>query len=152
LSAGMSILTLLLSIEGLTTTSRVVLACGLGSQIASRLERRAAGFGRLVRLSLPVMAASPVVWSGLTYERVISADRRALSLCPPAKPGAPNILLIVLDTVRAECLSLYGHDRPTTPNLQRLARKGLVFTEARSTAPWTTPTHASIMTGRWPHE
>jgi arylsulfatase A-like enzyme len=64
----------------------------------------------------------------------------------------PNVLLIVLDDVRAASLSLYGHNRPTTPNLDRLARKGLVFSEARSTAPWTLPSHASMMTGRWPHE
>ena len=98
------------------------------------------------------MAVSLVVLTGLTYERVTSAEHRALSLRPPAKPGVPNVLLIVLDDVRAASLSLYGYDRPTTPNLERLARRGVVFSEARSTAPWTLPSHASMMTGRWPHE
>ncbi len=152
LPVGMAFLALLLEIEGLYAISGMILACGLASVIGPRLERRAEGFGRLVRVSFPAMAVSMVVLTGLTYERVRSAERRALSLCPPAKPGAPNVLLIVLDTVRASCLSLYGHDRPTTPNLERLARKGAVFTEARSTAPWTSPSHASMMTGRWPHE
>jgi arylsulfatase A-like enzyme len=152
LSVAMSFMTLLLSIEGLHAVASVILACGLGSQIGPWLERRAAGFGRLVRATLPAMAVGLVAFSGLSYERVTSAEHRALALCPPARPGAPNVLLIVLDTVRAECLSLYGHHRPTTPNLERLARRGVVFTQARSTAPWTTPTHASIMTGRWPHE
>jgi arylsulfatase A-like enzyme len=152
LSVGMTLLTLLLNFEGLHAIARMSVACGLASTIGPWLECRAARFGRLVRLSFPAMALSLVVLTGLTYERVTSAERRALALHPPAKPGAPNVLLIVLDTVRAASLSLYGHGRPTTPNLERLARKGVVFTEARSTAPWTTPTHASMMTGRWPHE
>src|SRR5262249_33619019 len=64
----------------------------------------------------------------------------------------PNVLLIVLDTVRADRLSLYGCRRPTSPTLERLARQGIRFDEARATAPWTLPSHASVFTGRWPHE
>ncbi|MGC8644102.1 MAG: sulfatase-like hydrolase/transferase, partial [Isosphaeraceae bacterium] len=152
LAVALGCLTLLLNIEGLYSIASVFLACGLGSRIGSWLERRAAGFGRLARVSLPALAGGLVAFGALNYERVTSAERRALALCPPPRPGAPNVLLIVLDTVRAECLSLHGHFRTTTPNLDRLARRGVVFTQARSTAPWTTPTHASIMTGRWPHE
>ena len=54
---------------------------------------------------------------------------------PAAAPGAPNVLLIVLDTVRADRLSLYGYGRDTTPNLVRLARRGVVFERARAAAP-----------------
>src|SRR5262249_16533674 len=54
--------------------------------------------------------------------------------------------------VRADRLSIYGCDRDTTPNLARLARRGVVFERARSAAPWTFPSHASMFTGRWPHE
>ncbi len=59
---------------------------------------------------------------------------------------------MVLDTVRADRLSLYGYGRDTTPNLSRLAREGVRFDRARATAPWTLPSHASMFTGRWPHE
>ena len=69
---------------------------------------------------------------------------------PPA--GSPNVLLIVLDTVRADHLSLYGYPRPTTPNLERLARRGIRFDQARAAAPWTLASHANMFTGRWPHE
>ena len=69
---------------------------------------------------------------------------------PPA--GSPNVLFIVLDTVRADHLSLYGYPRPTTPTLERLAKNGIRFDRARATAPWTLPSHASFFTGRWPHE
>ena len=69
---------------------------------------------------------------------------------PPA--GSPNVLLIVLDTVRADHLSLYGYERPTTPFLERLARRGIRFDQARAAAPWTLASHATMFTGRWPHE
>ena len=48
---------------------------------------------------------------------------------PPA--NSPNVLLIVLDTVRADHLSLYGYERSTTPVLERLAKQGIRFDEAR---------------------
>ncbi|MBV8217148.1 MAG: sulfatase-like hydrolase/transferase, partial [Solirubrobacterales bacterium] len=48
--------------------------------------------------------------------------------------------------------SSYGYERPTTPTLERLAQQGIRFDEARATAPWTLPSHASFFTGRWPHE
>ena len=152
LSIGLSVLTVLLTVEGLYTTAGVSMACGLASVIAPWLEHRAAGLGRLVRASFPAMAVSLAVLTGLTYGWITSAEHRALSLRPPIRPGAPNVLLIVLDNVRAGSLSLYGHKCPTAPNIQRLARKGIVFSEARATAPWTLPSHASMMTGRWPHE
>ena len=71
---------------------------------------------------------------------------------PPPPRSAPNVLLIVWDTVRARNVGLYGHNRPTTPNLQRLAARGAWFRHAFSTSSWTLPSHASMFTGRWPHE
>ena len=76
--------------------------------------------------------------------------REAVRPFPPA--DSPNVLLIVLDTVRADHLSLYGYRRATSPTLARLAKRGIRFDEARATAPWTLPSHASMFTGRWPHE
>ncbi len=62
------------------------------------------------------------------------------------------MLLIVLDTVRAQNLSLYGYARSTTPELEQLAKAGVVFERALSTSPWTLPSHVSMFTGRFPHE
>ncbi len=152
LPVGLVALTLFLTVEGLHAIGALLMACGLAWSVGAWLGRRAARFGWVVRVSFPVLAAGLVVLAALTYTRIASGERRALSALPPAKPGAPNVLLIVLDDVRAASLGLYGHDRPTTPNLERLARKGVVYAEARSTAPWTLPSHASMMTGRWPHE
>jgi arylsulfatase A-like enzyme len=69
---------------------------------------------------------------------------------PPA--NAPNVLLIVLDTVRAASLSLYGYSRPTTPNLERIAKKGVVFENAFASDSWTLPSHSSMFTARYPHK
>lgn len=64
----------------------------------------------------------------------------------------PNVVLIVLDTVRAKSLSLYGYERSTTPNLNRFAQQGVVFDSAIAPSPWTLPSHASMFTGRYPHQ
>ncbi|HEU4563244.1 MAG TPA: sulfatase, partial [Gemmatimonadaceae bacterium] len=57
-------------------------------------------------------------------------------------------LVIILDTVRATSLSLYGRERATTPKLEQLAREGAAFDYAFAPAPWTLPSHASMFTGR----
>ena len=62
------------------------------------------------------------------------------------------MLFLIWDTVRASELSLYGYPRTTSPGLARLARRGVVFDRAMAPASYTLPSHASIFTGRWPHE
>lgn len=81
------------------------------------------------------------------------------ALRPRSGPGAretsrssPNIVLITLDTVRADHLSAYGYARPTTPNLDRLAAQGVLFENAYSPSSWTLAAHASIFTGLLPHQ
>src|ERR671914_399261 len=69
-----------------------------------------------------------------------------------APPDIPNILLIVIDTLRSDHLSSYGYERSTSPSIDRLAAQGVLFETAFSTSPYTTPSHASLLTGRYPHE
>ena len=64
--------------------------------------------------------------------------------------ATPNILLITLDTTRADHLSCYGYDRATSPNLDALALESVVYTHVRSTSSWTLPAHASLFTGKLP--
>lgn len=61
-----------------------------------------------------------------------------------------NLLLVILDTVRADHTSAYGYARPTTPTLERLARRGLLFENAYSQSDWTIPAVASLFTGMRP--
>lgn len=62
----------------------------------------------------------------------------------------PNIILIVLDTVRAHNLELYGHERETMPRLARFANDATVFERGYTNSPWTLPAHASLFTGLRP--
>jgi len=64
----------------------------------------------------------------------------------------PNVIFIVLDTVRADHLSSYGYSRPTTPNLDRLAARGVLFENAIAPTSWTLASHASMFTGLLPHQ
>jgi arylsulfatase A-like enzyme len=58
------------------------------------------------------------------------------------------VLVIVVDTLRADHLSAYGYARPTSPNFDRIAREGVLFDNAISPSSWTLPSHASLLTGR----
>lgn len=62
----------------------------------------------------------------------------------------PSVILITLDTVRADRLSCYGYGRETTPHLDRLAKESVLFTQAYSQSSFTPPSHASILTSRYP--
>lgn len=66
----------------------------------------------------------------------------------PAAEHPPNIILVSLDTVRADHLSLYGYRRPTTPHLEAWARRrGTVFESTVASAPWTLPSHVAMLSG-----
>lgn len=62
-------------------------------------------------------------------------------------PGPPNVLLISLDTLRADHLSCYGYERKTSPAIDRLAAEGVLFERTFSTTSWTLPSHLSLFTG-----
>jgi arylsulfatase A-like enzyme len=81
-----------------------------------------------------------------------SVRRAATVTGAPVPSGKPNIILITLDTVRADHLSLYGYARRTTPSLEMWARKGVVFENAIAPSSWTLPSHASFFTGLLPHQ
>jgi len=66
------------------------------------------------------------------------------------EPGAPNVLLITLDTTRRDHCSVYGYERATTPNLSMLAEQGALFDLAYAPMPVTGPTHATIFTSMYP--
>lgn len=65
---------------------------------------------------------------------------------------SPNIILVVLDCVRADGLSVYGNPRPVTPRLDELASRSRRYTRARSAAVWTLPSHTSMFTGLHPRQ
>ena len=66
------------------------------------------------------------------------------------QPERWNVILILVDTLRADHLQMYGYDRATSPTFDALARHGFVFEEARSQAGCTFPSVNSLFTSRWP--
>lgn len=113
-------------------------ATGLPLAGASRLELRTslqAGAEHLI--GEPARAA----FADLRLMRSVSR-RRSL-----ASPERPNLVMVVMDTQRADRTVPYGYARPTTPNLELLAQRGLLFEDATSPSSWTWPATASLMTG-----
>ena len=129
----------------------VIFALGVAVQLVPTLERQITSWRRRLVWSFPLMLGLviPLASFVLVGDWLKQARERNRPL-PPA--NSPNVLLIVLDTVRADHLSLHGYERPTTPVLEKLAARGIRFDQARATVPWTLPSHASMFTGRWPHE
>ncbi|HSE65385.1 MAG TPA: sulfatase [Gemmatimonadales bacterium] len=129
----------------------LLLALGIGFQSAAWLTRRRSRIG-LVRWMLPLVLVCWVV-GGLGLEAVRTLrERNAIRRLPPAEANRPNVLLLVLDTVRAMSLNLYGYPRATTPELKKWAERGARFDYAVAPAPWTLPSHGSIFSGRLPRE
>jgi hypothetical protein len=129
----------------------LIVASGIASRAIPWLERLGRPWRRRLIRAFPVqLGLVPTVAGAILAGDWIRDRRERTRPLPPA--GSPNVLLIVLDTVRADRMSGYGYPRPTTPALDRLARRAVRFTEARATAPWTLASHASLFSGRWPHE
>lgn len=151
--AFLGFLALLLTVPGLYVSAAVTLAAGLGMFVARRFAARPL---RALRILVGAVVVLGLVGFFLGARDVsqgkLSGRSGDAGAVAPARAGSPNVLLLVLDTVRAESMSLYGYNRETTPNLARLAERGVRFDQARSPAPWTLPSHASMFTGRWPHE
>jgi len=72
----------------------------------------------------------------------------------PAPAAAPprDLVLITMDTTRADALTPYGQVLPSSPNIARMAAEGVLFEQASTSVPSTLPSHASILTGRYPFE
>jgi arylsulfatase A-like enzyme len=150
--AFLAALGLLLAVPPLHGAVKVLLAAGFAVQLSRLISRNGHRFYLFVQHTVIWLICIVVIMGAALQGRKVFGERRAVSRLGPAPTGAPNVLLITLDTVRAESLSLYGHERPTSPHLERLAQAGVRFELAISTAPWTLPSHASMMTGRLPHE
>jgi arylsulfatase A-like enzyme/cytochrome c-type biogenesis protein CcmH/NrfG len=95
-------------------------------------------------------------WMLLCVPTMLAASAVAASNQPAAAkpvvrtPGPPNIILITLDTTRADRMGFLGSKRGLTPNLDALAKQAAVFVRAYTQAPLTPPAHASILTGTYP--
>jgi arylsulfatase A-like enzyme len=73
-------------------------------------------------------------------------------LASPAHAAARNVVLISMDTLRSDHLGVYGYSKPTSPHVDALGERGMVFYNAITQAPWTLPAHMTLFTGLYPSE
>ncbi|MDH3734792.1 MAG: sulfatase-like hydrolase/transferase [Gemmatimonadota bacterium] len=136
---------------GLHPLAIAVLSAGVGTVLGRAVVRRHDTWRGIARRMAVLGTVAAVAWAIWIPQSRRLAETRALSALPAAKADAPNVLLIVWDTVRALSLSLHGYERETTPTLDRLAGSSVVFDRAVSSAPWTLPSHATLFTGLYEH-
>jgi len=135
--------------RGLAHLGLLLLACFLSPCLALALFNRSPVRVRglvLCACLLALIAARAIVGPAepSTILETASPDRAALA--------GTNVLLIVLDTLRADHLDLYGYPRQTMPRLTEFAQRAEVYEDAVSSSSWTLPAHASLFTGRAPRE
>ncbi|MGC8642391.1 MAG: sulfatase-like hydrolase/transferase [Isosphaeraceae bacterium] len=141
-----------LTLPGLQVWSWFLLAAGLAmttrrlferyTDFCLRAVRRTTGWMVLLILLIALAQAFGAWWH----------EASAVAALPDSPRKAPNVLLVVLDTFRADALWKEGAPHGIAPNLARIAEQGVSFTSACSTAPWTLPSHAGMFTGRSPRE
>ena len=114
------------------------------------LERSARNRLAAVLWTLTALVAIAGVLGQDAYLAATTPDLPPRAALPPAREGAPDVVLVVLDTVRADRMASYGYTRDTSPTFDALAREGAWFADATSPATWSLPSHASLFTGRYP--
>jgi arylsulfatase A-like enzyme/Tfp pilus assembly protein PilF len=112
---------------------------------------------RLPRVSIKLLAAisaglliAAVVYVFAYYRPAIDRGQLVRRLWAQKGVEKPNVVLISLDTTRADRLGCYGNLEARTPAIDGLARRGVLFSQAASPAPLTLPSHSSMMTGLYP--
>jgi arylsulfatase A-like enzyme len=147
-----AVYSIVLLFPGLHQFAMMLITLGIAIRFAGAVgsapDRWISRMGRIaISLSLILGALALGDWSWRT-----AGERRALASLDMSRSGAPNVLLVVLDTVRALNLDTYGYVRPTAPEISRRGREGAVFDWAIATTSWTLPSHGSMFTGRRPDE
>ncbi len=105
-----------------------------------------------MRVRVAILLVGVLTAAGIVVFRRMASTAREKAQDPAAAAGTqrPNVLLISIDTLRADHLSCYGYDRPTSPSIDRLARDAVVFENASSVTSWTLPSHLSMLTSLYP--
>jgi arylsulfatase A-like enzyme len=152
------VLTFLAAYDWLTLTGRLypraclLLALGIAAAFVRWTGTREASAVRFWRRSWAYsVAVLLIVFLGLQGGNWLR-ERTAEARLPAASPGSPNMLVVVVDTLRADHLSGYGYSRPTSPMMDRIAGQGIRFENAIAPSSWSLPSHASLLTGRYPLE
>jgi len=152
------VLTFLTAYDWLLVTGRLykraclLLAVGIAVAFIRWLKKHEDSAVRFWKRSTPVLlGVFLVLLIGIEGGKRLH-ESYATSHLPAAAAGSPNVLLIVIDTLRADHVSSYGYARQTTPQIDQLASRGVLFENAVAPSSWSLPSHASLVTGRLVHE
>lgn len=107
---------------------------------------------RFFRRSLPAVAALVVGLFVAVQGYYAWHERSRTAALEGAPAGAPNVVVVVIDALRADRVSAYGNPRETSPFIDRLAAEGALFEVAVAASPYTLPSHASLLAGLYPYE
>jgi arylsulfatase A-like enzyme len=142
----------LLHLARIHQVASLLLAAGVAVQAGRMLAPHLATIRRLAAKSAVWMVLLVVAMAGAVRGAAWLGERQRIEALAEPESGSPNVLLIILDTVRAKSMSLYGYEHRTTPIIDSIAAGGVTFEQTWSTSPWTLPAHASMFTGHYPHE
>ena len=129
----------------------LILAAGASVQVFNVLSKREQTISQKLHINLKWLAGAAIALflvvqgGGLVGEKLKTSQLAQ-------NADAPNIIVIVVDTLRADHLSSYGYERDTSPFMDSLATEGVRFENAISPSSWTQPSHASMLTGRYTYE
>ena len=152
LFSGITLFGLLLLVGQLHQLAALILSAGVGMQIGRHLRDKDAQLTVFAQYTFAVLIAA-ALFVGIVGARWDSwREHQLVGDLPKSDHRGTNVLLIVLDTLRADHLSSYGNQRRTTPNIDRLAEHGILFENTFANSSWTLPSHASLLTGRLPFE
>jgi arylsulfatase A-like enzyme len=129
-----------------------ILALGVSVQVFRWCYPRSEKIYQGMLKTLPLLAVVAVlIFAGVEGSKAVSESLSTARL-PAALENAPNVLVIIIDTLRADHVSAYGYERDTSPFIDQVAAEGVLFENAISTSSWTQPVHASLLTGAYTHQ
>jgi arylsulfatase A-like enzyme len=159
---GLLVLVFLLSgltaYDWLTLTARLdhwsclLLAIGVATAFTRWFSRNQANVLQFWRKTFPWVVALGFLSFLAVQGGYWLRESREIAKLPPPTPGSPNVLAIVIDTLRSDHLSSYGYSRLTSPNIDRLAREGTLFENAMAACSWSLPSHVSMLTGLYQYQ
>lgn len=143
-------ITVLLHVPGVHRVALALVGLGLGLRLGAVLEQHGPRVDRMARMAWPLLLLLAVIGAAGVRVGARIQDKAAAPMA--ARDSRPNVLVVVLDTVRSYDVSAHGFEQDTTPFLKSLAARGTRFDQAYSVSPWTAPGHAGMFTGRWADE
>lgn len=129
-----------------------LLAIGIATVFTRWARRREALVLRFCRSTTPILIGVYLIAFGSVHLGSGWREQRHFQVLSSSITNQPNVLLVVFDTLRADHVSAYGYPRETSPTIDRLAREGVLFENAIAPAPWSLPSHVSLLTGKYQFE